>query len=464
LQASQSSQRLCKNKTGRYGFNNLYFGTIQSSLSASWTVANPDILMQSQLSLAMNPPRLRQPHPTLISACVGLALAAPAILLATGFGASGPVATTPVPSAAAGLGVHTLTVEPAPGFDRRRIYTGRVESFRHAALGFERAGLLQEVLVREGDPVRAGQVLARLDSALLKAKRAELQATLRTAEADLSLAQATLTRYQGSVDQGAVTRQALDEAREGARSAAAGLELARARIASADLDITKSVLTAPFDGVVTRRDADEGRVLGAGEPVLRVQEEATPEIRVGVAGRLADTLHPGTDYRLTWRGGTFDARLRAVLPVREGAARTVDALFVPTDPEAIPGSVLRPGELVELQLSQRIEEPGFWLPLNALTEGSRGLWSAYAVEPPRVEAAAAEAREIGEDAGGGRLAVRPLEVLYQDRDRVFVRGPLAAGETLVAAGLHRVVPGQLVRILGAREVQLADRRSSAEGH
>jgi hypothetical protein len=59
--------------------------------------------------------------------------------------------------------------------------------------------------------------------------------------------------------------------------------------------------------------------------------------------------------------------------------------------------------------------------------------------------------------GGGRLAVRPLEVLYQDGDRVFVRGPLAAGETLVATGLHRVVPGQLVRVLGAGESQVAER-------
>jgi RND family efflux transporter MFP subunit len=384
--------------------------------------------------------KLRRP---LLLAGIGLFSAIPAAaFLATG-GDSAPAALTP--AAPVALGVSTLRVEPASGFSRRRLYTGRVEPLRHTDLGFERAGLLRQVLVREGDPVRAGEVLARLDSSLLEARRAELAAALRTAEASLALAQATHQRYQGSVTQGAVTRQALDEAQEGARSAAAGLELARARIASVDLDIAKSALRAPFDGIVTRRDADEGRVLGAGEPVLRVQEEAAPEIRVGVASPLADTLTPGAGYRLAWRGRYLPVRLRAVLPVRDGAARTVDALFVPLDPESRFRAGLRPGELVELELSQWVAEPGAWLPLTALAEGSRGLWVAYAVEAEAIPNSAP-----GQE-GDGRLAVRPLEVRYQDGDRVFVRGPLAAGEILVASGLHRVVPGQRVRILDAGE-------------
>jgi RND family efflux transporter MFP subunit len=400
--------------------------------------------------------RFRKPRPTLILAGLGLAVALPAALLVTVRGSADQAAPAVAPTAPDSLGVRTLRVEPAAGFGRRRVYTGRVEPFRHAGLGFERAGLLQKVLVREGDRVRAGQVLARLDTALLEARGAELQAALRAAEADLSLARATLERYQGSVDGGAVTRQALDEAREGARSALAGLELARARIASVDLDIARSALRAPFDGVVARRSADEGKVLGAGEPILGVQEEAAPEVRVGVAGLLADTLLPGAEHRLIWRGRALPARLRAVLPVRNGAARTVDALFVPLDADAAPVSALRPGELVELELDQWVEEPGAWLPLTALTEGSRGLWTAYAVEPPPGGTGTAQGRGGSQGPGGGRLAARPLEILHLDGDRAFVRGPLAAGEMLVATGLHRVVPGQLVRILGAEEGQVAE--------
>jgi RND family efflux transporter MFP subunit len=378
-------------------------------------------------------------------------------LLASHPGAEAPDADRAVAQDAA-LGVRVLRVEEAPGFSRRRVYTGRVEPFRQSDLGFERAGLLAEVLVREGDRVEAGQVLARLDPALIEAGRAELVAALRGAEADLALAEATRERYQATIGQGAVTRQALDEAREGARSAAAALELARARIASVDLDLEKAELRAPFPGVITGRDADEGRVLAAGEPVIRLQEARAPEIRVAVAGPLADALTPGAEHQLTWRGQSFPARLRAVLPLRAGVTRTLDALFEPLDPGTAPQGALRPGEQLELELDQWVDEPGIWLPLEALTEGARGLWSAYAVEP--VETVADPQDDGARPSVGGRLGVRPLEILYQKGDRVFVRGTLAAGELLVATGLHRVVPGQLVRVLGAEGIQVVanDRR------
>lgn len=334
------------------------------------------------------------------------------------------------------LAVRTLTVEPAEGYALRRIFTGRVEANRTSRLGLERAGLLQEVLVREGDAVSTGQVVARLDTSLLEARRRELEAALDDARASLALAQATLRRYRDSVDDGAVTRQALDEAQESKGAAQATVDVAKARIASVDLDIAKSELRAPFYGIVTGRFADEGRVLPAGNPVLELQESAIPEIRVGIAGGLADTLRPGQEYALSWRSQVFPARLRAVLPVRALGTRTRDALFEPIDP---PGN-LHAGELVEFELSQWLDEKGLWLPLSALAVGPRGLWQAYVTEP------------VNEFTPNGliadnRIAPRPVEVLYQDGDRVFVRGSLFAGDRVVSVGLQRVVPGQLVRVL-----------------
>ena len=379
-------------------------------------------------------------------ALFGLALGLPALgVLATRPNAAEPVSPQPQP-----LAVRTLTVEPASGYHLRRVYSGRVESLRESDLGLERGGLVESVLVREGEAVSKGQAVARLDTGLLRAQRAELEAGLGQAEADLSLAEATLVRYRGSVDQGAVTRQALDETREGTRAASAAVKLARARIDSVDLEITKAELRAPFAGIVTRRLADEGRVLPAGEPLVRLQELAAPELRAGVAGVLVGALEVGGAYELDSDAGLIRARLRALLPVRSGAARTVDALFVPEDPGQDAVRNLRSGDLVELALAQWIEEPGVWLPLEVLTQGSRGLWSACALES-------------GPDAGANvRLAVRPLELIHQDDDRVYVRGALAAGDRLVAAGVHRVVPGQLVRPLPDGEALAAADRAAPE--
>lgn len=382
----------------------------------------------------MNPKRYPKPWLPLIFLAIGAAIG----LLTAGLLPAKPAAEASEqrpPSPA--LAVGTLVVELEEGYARRRVFSGRVEANRASNLGFERAGLLQEVLVREGDAVTRNQVVARLDSALLESRRRELEAAMKDTDASLSLAEATLRRFRDSVDDGAVTRQALDEARESERAARARVEVAKARIASVDLDIAKSELRAPFDGVVIGRLGDEGRVLAVGDPVLELQESAVPEIRVGIAGSLADTLLPGQEYELSWRGRAFSARLRALLPVRNKVTRTLDALFVPPAPPA----GLHAGELVELDGSQWVEEPGLWLPLSALAAGPRGLWQTYATEP------------LTEPVPDGliadhRIAPRPVEVIYQENERVFVRGSLVAGDRVVSVGLHRVVPGQLVRVLG----------------
>ncbi|WP_462322078.1 efflux RND transporter periplasmic adaptor subunit, partial [Halochromatium sp.] len=305
--------------------------------------------------------------------------------------------------------VTVTKAEPQASYPLEQVFVGRVEARRSAELGFERPGQLIEVRVREGDRVAAEALLARLDPSLLQAKRTELLADLASAEADLALAEVTANRYRSSVKDGAVTRQDLDEASEGARAASARLQLAEARIASIDLDLRKTELRAPFDGTVIRRTADEGTILSAGQPVLRVQETATPEIRIGVAGPLLEALQPDQRYNLEIDGDTVPTQLRAIIPLRVGASRTVDALFDPVGPslkqpveqatetsgvrtletsvndreavEALPQaaidepargperpSVLRPGNLAELRLSKQVEAEGFWLPLSALSE------------------------------------------------------------------------------------------------
>ena len=338
----------------------------------------------------MRTPGTRHPRRAikLALALFALALGLPALSGLT----SRPNAAEPASPQPQPLAVRTLTVEPASGYHLRRVYSGRVEPLRESDLGLERGGLVESVLVREGEAVSKGQALARLDTGLLRAQRAELTAALGQAEADLSLAEATLVRYRGSVDQGAVTRQALDETREGARAASAAVNLARARIDSVELEISKAGLRAPFAGIVTRRLADEGRVLSAGEPLVRLQELATPELRVGVAGTLVSALKVGVAYELDSDAGLIHARLRALLPVRSGTARTVDALFVPEDPGQDAVRDLRSGDLVELALAQWIEEPGVWLPRRCSPRAAAGCGAPMPWSPGRTPAPASVSR------------------------------------------------------------------------
>lgn len=337
------------------------------------------------------------------------------------------------PGAVKALRVETVSVKPERGYRQARLFTGRVEARRSSALGFELAGRVSELLVDEGDQVEADEVLARLDRQRLQARRAELIAALTEARANRDLARASLRRAERVVAQGGVSRQGLDEAREADRAARAGVALASARLDTVDVELVKSELRAPFAGVVIRREVDEGQVVNAGALILALQSLEPPQARIGIAGPFADALEVGEALRLQLIGSPleFEARVRAVLPLRASITQTVDVLF-----DLEPG--LRAGDLVRLELSEWVERPGFWLPISALTEGAHGVWAAYVAEP-------GSNLEVIE--ATHTLKPRRLELIYQNEERVYVRGAISADEQVVANGTHRVVARQQVRVV-----------------
>jgi hypothetical protein len=96
------------------------------------------------------------------------------------------------------------------------------------------------------------------------------------------------------------------------------------------------------------------------------------------------------------------------------------------------------GDIVTLTLESPVRQRGSWLPLGAMTEGERGLWSVYVAEPlakpDRVLAAT------------HRIVRRTVDVVYQRSDRVFVKGALNPDQQVVVSGVQRIVPGQAVRL------------------
>jgi RND family efflux transporter MFP subunit len=329
--------------------------------------------------------------------------------------------------------VATIAVTESSGYEQLSSYTGRVEALLDSALGFEVGGLLSAVRADEGRRVAKGELLARLDTARLKARRAEAAAALDSVRADLKLAESTLERTQDAFSYKGVSRQQLDEARQQVTSLQAGERVAAARLDSIDVDLAKAELRAPFNGVVTGRFADPGVVLNPGQPVMQLQSDQPPEVRIGVAPDVAAELSAGDSYELLINAGKWPAKLKTVIPRRDVSTRTVDALFELTEASA----AVRPGDLARLDTTTRIDTHGFWVPLTALMEGPRGLWQVLV----------AEAQAPSEDVDY-RLVTRTLEVLYADGNRAYVRGTLAAGDLMVSDGLDRVVQGQAVKLSG----------------
>lgn len=322
--------------------------------------------------------------------------------------------------------VATVAVAAATGYEVASSYTGRVEAGLSSALGFEVGGMLDAVVVDEGAVVAAGDLLAGLDTARLEAQRAEAAAAWQQTLAELELARATLVRTEEAFGYKGVSRQQLDEAvKESARLEAAAAVF-KARLDRIDVDLDKAALRAPFAGVVVQRFADPGAVLGPGEPLIALESQSLPEVRIGVSPEAAQGLVVGETYALTVNDRSVAAELRTIVPRRDEASRTVDSIFEVSDGE----SGVRPGDLARLETGRRIDQPGFWVPVSALVEGPRGLWQVLVAE--------------GGDSEERVLVKHTLEVLHADAELAYVRGTLTPGDLLVSKGTHRVVAGQLV--------------------
>ncbi|MEM7024523.1 MAG: hypothetical protein AAF637_18385, partial [Pseudomonadota bacterium] len=146
-------------------------------------------------------------------------------------------------------------------------------------------------------------------------------------------------------------------------------------------------------------------------------------------GELADRLSGDEIYEIRIGGRSYQARLQSVIPSLNANTRSVPVIFRLENPAA----QVRAGQLARLMVSYQVPMQGYWLPVTALIGGRRGLWNAYVLEPS--------------DADDGLMQAgrRELQLLHSEVDRVYVRGTLQPAEQVIVSGLHRLVPGQLVR-------------------
>lgn len=392
---------------------------------------------------------------------------------------------------ASALVVDAVPARFESGYLERRAHVGRAEPGRISRVGGELGGLVVELAVDEGDEVGRGDVIARFDVERLLARRVQLEADrrrqgamlaeLRTGpreediatqranvdrlESAAALADATAKRVRTAFDADAVSSQEWDEARLRAEQARAALTAARAdlreleagtrrervdaqaaavdaldaAIRSIEVDVAKASVRAPFDAVVSERLVDEGEVLAPGAPLFELRERSEVEayeIRVGVLPEIAERLQREGSVEVRFRGHSVSARVLAVRRDRTYSTRTV-AVRLELGPTVDDEVRLRDGELVEVGFERRVELAGVWLPISALSQGPRGLWRCFVLEPID-----------GERVRGAthRVAPRTLEVVHFDAGNGYVRGALGPGELVVRVGTHRLVPGLAVRM------------------
>ncbi|WP_299280941.1 efflux RND transporter periplasmic adaptor subunit [uncultured Tateyamaria sp.] len=363
---------------------------------------------------------------TLTGTASVVAISAGAIWLGSATLAS-RAAAVDAPPAAPIATVSALRVSPSDQMPVTRQFYGQVEAAQTVALSFEQSGRLNVLTADEGDRVKAGDVIARLDIRILMAERARLTATRAALEAQAELSRRTTKRQSELRDRGFASEQAVDNVALGLVALEAQMAEVDAALTQVDVQLSQTELVAPFDGRVGARHVDPGAIMAIGTPVLDIQEDTAPLFRVGVDPKLANGLADqpatitidGTDYPTRFVGFRLDL---------DAQTRTRTALFeIETDDPVY----LASGTLT---LTTVLESSGYGVPLRALRDGVRGLWTLIVLEPSE------------DDLFTARSAA--VEVLQIEGDTAYVRGTLSGEALIVPDGTHRLVPGDRVRVAG----------------
>jgi RND family efflux transporter MFP subunit len=180
-----------------------------------------------------------------------------------------------------GVPVDTVLVESGEIFQSITV-PGRVVSKQRVNVSSARAGRLVKILVKEGDKVKRGQVLARLDDRELLSRLNRAKANLTAARQDISLAERTLSRLRKAHAKGAVARRFVEDAEVDLRSARTKAGIVVEEVKSATLDVEKQKVVAAFDGTITARYAEIGQWVGPTETLFTLVDESQREIEVRV--------------------------------------------------------------------------------------------------------------------------------------------------------------------------------------
>jgi RND family efflux transporter MFP subunit len=223
--------------------------------------------------------------------------------------------------------------------------TGTVHARETAVVSAQVMGRIQQVMVREGDDVRAGQTLVVLDDAALRAQVEQAQAGVKAAlnmqaaaQTNAALTASTLERYKQLESEKSVSPQEMDEVSRRAEAAAANLEAARAQTDAARAQengartmMSYTRLVAPFAGVVTARMADPGTMAAPGVPLLQVDQAGALQLDATVDESAIGTIHQGMKVQVVIDGAGSTSMTGTVAEIVPAADPSSHSFLVKID-------------------------------------------------------------------------------------------------------------------------------------
>ncbi len=307
---------------------------------------------------------------------------------------------------------------------------GTVQSLRAVIVKSQVDGIIEQIHFKEGDEVKAGDLLATLDRRPFENNLSMAQAVLAMARAQAKHAEADVERYKPLDEQSLVAKDTYTQFVTTAEIAKATVQSKEAALANAELQLSYAEIKAPIDGRTGQLQLHEGALVKAndiGFPLFTVNQLAPISVAYSVPesylDRVRQEFQAGQKIVVTAVGA--DSLAKKVSGTLEFIDNSVDSttgtvLLKATFANA--AHELWPGELVNVDTSLGLDEGVIVVPSPAIQNGQNGT-QVFVVKPDQT------------------VELRNVKVDRVDGDLTVIAGGLKEGETVVTDGQIRLVPG-----------------------
>ncbi len=309
--------------------------------------------------------------------------------------------------------------------------SGTLDAERTATLRAELGAQVTEVLVEPGSPVTAGQLLVRLDATGVRDQYISAKTARDAAATSAELAHGDLSRDQRLAEAGALAQRQLEATRRAALQADAAFADSRARYATAELNLRRTEIRAPFTGIVATRSARAGDIVQMGTPIATVIDPNSLRLEAQVPVDQISALKLGTAVLFTvsgYEGRQFHGLVARVSPAVDPATRQVPIVV------RLPNNE---GKLVS----------GLFVNGRVATQSRAGVTvPSLAVDQRGLRPAVYRIKD-------GKLEKVEVELGFEDAvtERFEIRAGLAAGDTLVLGTAQGLAPGTPMRVSAPAE-------------
>lgn len=304
--------------------------------------------------------------------------------------------------------------------------SGNLTPEREAMIRAQVGGSLLQTYADEGQPVRAGQTLARIEGGGLQDTYLSARAGVTAASNNADIANRELARSEKLLAAGAIAERDIEQARRASIAANAALADARARLSTAAKQVGNTNVTSPMSGIVSERPVSAGDVVQPGTALFTVVDPSSMRLEGSVPSEALSQVKVGAPVSFTvngYPGRSFTGRVTRVNPTADPATRQVRVFIsIPNTQGTLVGGLFANGRLAAQSRT------GLVAPVTAVDSRSN-VPAVFRIK-------------------GGKVERVPVTLGLRDEgtEKIEIASGVQAGDTLLLGAAQGITPGTIVKV------------------